>query len=94
MPEKSYEDRIRAKAYEIWVAEGMPDGRDLAHWALAERAIALEDATLRIDLAAGAPTSKVERVESFGQHADAAADLHPGDRPSANGGMHQQGIGG
>jgi|EndMetStandDraft_8_1072994.scaffolds.fasta_scaffold1605529_2 hypothetical protein len=94
MPEQSYEDRIRARAYEIWVAEGMPDGREVEHWALAERAIALEDSTLRIGLAEGTPTSKVERVESFGQHADAAVELRPDDRPAVTGGMHQQGIGG
>jgi hypothetical protein len=26
------EDRIRERAYDIWIAEGRPDGRELAHW--------------------------------------------------------------
>lgn len=26
------EDRIRERAYGIWIAEGKPHGRELAHW--------------------------------------------------------------
>lgn len=26
------DDRIRERAYGIWIEEGRPDGRDLAHW--------------------------------------------------------------
>jgi hypothetical protein len=26
------DDRIRERAYGIWIAEGRPHGRDLAHW--------------------------------------------------------------
>ena len=26
------EDRIRERAYGIWIEEGRPHGRDLAHW--------------------------------------------------------------
>jgi hypothetical protein len=26
------EDRIRERAYGIWIAEGRPHGRELAHW--------------------------------------------------------------
>ncbi len=26
------EDRIRERAYRLWIEEGRPDGRDLAHW--------------------------------------------------------------
>jgi hypothetical protein len=36
----SLEDRIRARAHEIWLQEGQPDGRDLAHWQQAEAEIA------------------------------------------------------
>ncbi len=31
---------IEERAYEIWEREGRPDGRDLEHWAMAEREIA------------------------------------------------------
>lgn len=36
------EEKIRAKAYEIWVAEGCPDGCAEQHWATAEAIVAEE----------------------------------------------------
>jgi hypothetical protein len=38
-------DRIRARAYEIWVEEGRPEGQSERHWALAADLIAMEDIT-------------------------------------------------
>lgn len=38
------EERIRSKAYELWVAEGRPEGRQDLHWAQAREIVALEDA--------------------------------------------------
>jgi hypothetical protein len=29
-------DDIRTRAYEIWLSEGCPDGRDAIHWVRAE----------------------------------------------------------
>ena len=37
------EERIRAKAYQIWLDEGCPAGRDEAHWELARQLVAIED---------------------------------------------------
>jgi hypothetical protein len=37
------EERIRAKAYQIWLEEGCPDGRDEAHWEMARELVAIED---------------------------------------------------
>jgi hypothetical protein len=34
------EDRVRARAYEIWEGEGCPHGRDRDHWRQAEREMA------------------------------------------------------
>jgi hypothetical protein len=31
------EHRIRERAYGIWIEEGRPEGRDLAHWRLARQ---------------------------------------------------------
>lgn len=31
------EDRVSTRAYDIWEAEGRPEGRDLDHWLQAER---------------------------------------------------------
>jgi hypothetical protein len=48
----SHEERVRARAHEIWVHEGYPDGRDLDHWRQAEAEIAAE----------GSPTDKRQRA--------------------------------
>ena len=37
------EERIRAKAYQIWLDEGCPNGRDEAHWERARQLVAIED---------------------------------------------------
>jgi Protein of unknown function (DUF2934) len=42
--ESKLEQRIRAKAYQLWVNEGWPSGRALDHWAEAAEAIRAEDA--------------------------------------------------
>lgn len=39
----SDQDRIAAKAHELWEAEGRPHGRDQEHWAEAKEIIALHD---------------------------------------------------
>ncbi|MBY0509376.1 MAG: DUF2934 domain-containing protein [Rhodospirillaceae bacterium] len=31
------QEQIRQRAYEIWMSEGCPDGRDREHWLEAER---------------------------------------------------------
>lgn len=40
--EPDKEARIRERAYEIWVREGRPHGRDAEHWQKAEAEIAAE----------------------------------------------------
>jgi hypothetical protein len=37
------ERRIRERAFEIWLDEGCPDGRDKAHWERARREISESD---------------------------------------------------
>ena len=37
------EDLIRRKAYELWLAEGKPEGRDRDHSELARELVAIED---------------------------------------------------
>ena len=36
------EHRIRERAYGIWIEEGRPHGRDLAHWRRAHQELELE----------------------------------------------------
>lgn len=38
------EQNISERAYEIWQAEGCPQGRDLEHWLAAEREVSAKDA--------------------------------------------------
>ena len=40
-------DRIRERAYQIWLAEGQPHGRDKEHWAQAERELAAAESKHR-----------------------------------------------
>lgn len=40
------EQRIRDRAYAIWLEEGRPHGREADHWFQAERAILAEAATV------------------------------------------------
>ena len=41
--EDELERRIAARAFQIWIDEGQPYGRQQAHWELAKLAIAQED---------------------------------------------------
>jgi hypothetical protein len=34
------DDTIAARAYQLWLAEGCPDGRALAHWMQAQQELA------------------------------------------------------
>jgi hypothetical protein len=40
----THEERVRLKAYEIWLNEGRPEGRDARHWEMAREAIGYDDA--------------------------------------------------
>ena len=37
------EQRIRERAFKIWIEQGQPEGHDIEHWELAKFAIAEED---------------------------------------------------
>jgi hypothetical protein len=41
--ENELQQRIRERAFQIWVEEGQPEGRDKEHWELAKFAIAEQD---------------------------------------------------
>ena len=41
----THEERVRLKAYEIWLNEGRPEGRDARHWEMAREAVGYDDAT-------------------------------------------------
>ena len=72
MQGESDEDRIRAKAHELWEAEGRPHGRDSLHWEQAREIIAIQDsqgATL-LPRDAGAEETVEEPEEALRNLAD------------------------
>jgi hypothetical protein len=36
-------ERVRRRAYQIWLEEGRPEGREAAHWEMARELVAIED---------------------------------------------------
>jgi hypothetical protein len=41
---KSYDDRVRARAHQLWEREGRPEGQSERHWAQARTMLAAEHA--------------------------------------------------
>ena len=56
--EKELDERVRKRAYEIWLEEGQPEGREVDHWFRAKQELtpAAED----LKLAAGEITTLSE----------------------------------
>ena len=66
MSHHTHDERVRLKAYEIWLNEGKPEGRDAYHWAMAREAVGYEDAArslLRPDPENDDAVPPVSRVE-------------------------------
>jgi len=51
------EDRIRTRAYELWLLDGQPEGREDEYWFRAAEAVRFED--LDLHAAQPSPTSEV-----------------------------------
>ena len=43
MDDRQREQRIRERAYRMWLDEGRPEGRDAAHWDMASELVAIEE---------------------------------------------------
>ena len=56
-----HEEQIKQKAYEIWLAEGRPEGRADIHWAMAS-------ATLRCNTSSGSSNHDDSSVPHYGEH--------------------------
>jgi hypothetical protein len=91
-----YEERVRKRAYRIWIDEGCPEGREKLHWEMARELVAIEEnyeATLQPAPAAGEETSSgepvepIEAVENLGEFptlTDQGEErTHPGRRKAA-----------
>ena len=70
----NFEDRVRERAYRLWVEEGCPEGRSDIHWDKACELVAIEDnqKTATKPVAAprsqsGEPIEPIEAVENAGE---------------------------
>jgi len=64
------EERVRIKAFYIWLDEGCPDGRAETHWDMASELIAIEDNyrdTLKPIGEGGEPVEPLLAVENAGE---------------------------
>ena len=62
--------RVRERAYQIWIEEGRPEGRDREHWFRAEREVEGDEAHLSHDQAGlGAAKKYDERAKNFSENA-------------------------
>ena len=65
------EERVRERAYKLWVEEGKPQGRADAHWDMAAELVAIEDnqrATLKpVPAEGGEPVESAEIAANSGE---------------------------
>ena len=69
----NFEDRVRERAYRLWVEEGCPEGRSDIHWDKARELVAIEDNQKTTTKPArpqgrnGEPVEPMEAVENAGE---------------------------
>ena len=93
-----YTERVRRRAYQIWLEEGRPEGREDIHWEMARELVAIEDgqtATLKpVRRASADPELAVDTIEPAAPAAnmgelptttDAGEQTYPPDRAAATG---------
>lgn len=65
------DERIRRKAYDLWVEEGRPDGRADHHWQMAREVIATQDnyasTSIPVDETLEPPVEPAEALENTGE---------------------------
>jgi hypothetical protein len=76
---------IRERAYQIWLEEGCPEGRELDHWDMATKLVAIEDgqqSTLKpIDQKLG-PAGKATEIEAYATPVNFPVHIDVGLRPA------------
>lgn len=69
--DEPWEERVRRKAYELWVSEGGPHGRAEDHWRIASELVAGEIAGSRTDLpydrAGDEPVEEATLLDNLGE---------------------------
>ena len=86
--EEQLEQRVREKAYEIWLDEGRPHGRAEEHWELAKFVISQQDGLASTLVHPAPPASEpIEAIANQGEFptlVDQGEGLAPSEwRPSA-----------
>jgi hypothetical protein len=79
MSQHSHDERVRLRAYEIWLNEGKPEGRDQRHWEMAREIIGYEDAHRSTLVPTGASGEPVEPSVSFQSQGDLPTLTDQGD---------------
>jgi hypothetical protein len=70
--DEELEQRIREKAFHLWIEEGQPDGRAEDNWSLAKELIAIEDGQMATTRPvsrekAGEPVEEADILENLGE---------------------------
>jgi hypothetical protein len=70
--DEEFEQRIRERAFYLWIEEGQPEGRADHHWGLARELISIEDGQMNTtrpvkDEVAGEPVEPLEALENAGE---------------------------
>jgi hypothetical protein len=76
------EDRIRNRAYELWEAEGRPEGREVDHWLRAAQEVSGEVAGETT--AVGAPAARRPRTPRSASTAASPATRTPATTAAAS----------
>ena len=70
----NFEERVRERAYRLWVEEGCPEGRSDIHWDKARELVAIEDNQKSVTKPVsrpqgrnGEPVEPIEAVENAGE---------------------------
>ena len=88
------EQKIRERAYEIWDREGRPLGREIEHWAQAERELAAREIDQGEGEIEGDDVPNLQALrEAARQHTDAyivKTDLEDADQREAAPGTREQ----
>lgn len=63
------DDKIRARAYQLWEEEGRPEGRAEQHWFTARESVAIEEgqASTYLPIDSGLGPEPIEALENTGE---------------------------
>jgi hypothetical protein len=89
MMEDDVEERIKQRAYQMWIDEGQPEGKADSHWDLAKLAVSFEDAKSEMtrpinDERDGEPIEAWVNQGDFPTLTDQGEQMAPGEMADPN----------